>query len=140
MTLKYSFNRGPSLAAFLIYFRETCLLGVLIVSYFGSFYQSVFQSIVSTPPYSTNITVVFLAFNLIITTLTVLGMVTKIKILKMVWIFDAYFLKLFTYLIMVPTLTFSIGAAQSSNFLTRIASIINIVFVIAYVLIHGYVN
>lgn len=140
MTLKYSFNRGPQLATFLIYFRETCLLGVLIVSYFGSFYQSVFQSIVITPPYSTNLVNAFLAFNLVITALTLLGLATNNRILKLVWVFDAYFLKLFTYLVMVPIITFSVGAAQVQQFLTRIASIINIIFAIAYVLIHGYLN
>lgn len=113
MTLKYSFNRGPELATFLIYFRETCLLGVLIVSYFGSFYQSVFQSIVITPPYSGNLVMSLLTFNLVITALTILGVVTKNKILKTVWVFDAYFLKLFTYLVMVPVITFSVGAAKS---------------------------
>jgi hypothetical protein len=140
MHLKYSFNRNYFLSALLLHIKEICFLSVLLVNSFSSFYQNVFQVIAIPHPYYSNISLVVAACNLILVLLTLAANWPRFAFLKPIWYFSSLVLKLFPYLLVVPLLTFSIGAALNNELLGRITGLINMFFILAYLLLHEFLN
>lgn len=72
--------------------------------------------------------------------LTILPLWEGCKWLRGIWEISGIVLKLFPYLLAVSVLTYSLGSALNNSLLGRVAAILNIMFVVGYLLLHEFLN
>ena len=140
MQLKYSFNRNYFFFFFLIHIREISILSVLLVAAFAPFYHKTFQIITFVPPYSTSISTILVIINTLIALLTVAPIWSKLSSLKPFWIFSTIFIKIFPYVLLVPALTYSLGSITNNYLLGSAVGIVNVLYILFYILLHEYLN
>lgn len=140
MKLKYSFNRSYYLALLLIHIQETSILGVLLVAAFTPFYQQLFETIDFRAPFHTNFSLAIAALNALALLLTAAPHWPRFAFMRPTWSSAGIALKLFPYLFSTPLLTYSLGSAQGGDLLGRAAGITNVLFVLAYLLLHEFLN
>ena len=140
MRLKYSFNRSYYLALLLIHVQQASLLGVLLVAAFAPFYQQLFETIDFRTPFHSAFSLVLAALNCLALLLTAAPAWPLFAALRPAWTTAGIALKLFPYLLSTPLLTYSLGSALEGDVLGRAAGLINVFFVLGYLLLHEFLN
>jgi hypothetical protein len=84
--------------------------------------------------------VALLVCNLILVLLTLAPNWSRLNFLKPIWMFSGLILKLFPYIFAVPFLTYSLGSAIHNDLLGRAASIVNVLIVLGYLVLHEFLN
>ena len=139
--LKFSFNRSRTLAIALFNVQELTLLGLIIAQEYSGFYSSLLEVLMLGDWLTYYFFAGMLLSNVGVSVCLLLTVVLRVEMLGCLLPVLSAFIKLFPYLLSVLAFNLCFLAIfNNSAVMVRLAATLNLPFLLAYLLLHQYIN